>query len=239
VSRRAYPDALADLTRAVELDPKNPDVLLSRAKLHLQMNKRELARADLDRAIGLKPDLAEALGIRAYLKLEAKDLAGAQSDFDAATGNDPVGRLNTAAYFVQAGDYAEGVANLDRWVAANPKHDKLAEALNLRCWARAQGGVELNQALADCDAALKLSRHNPAYLDSRGLVHLRLGQYDASIADYDMALRLRPNVAWSLYGRGLAKQHKGLKAEGDADLKAATAISPDLPEKAKRVGLGT
>jgi tetratricopeptide (TPR) repeat protein len=75
-----------------------------------------------------------------------------------------------------------------------------------------------------------------ALFDSRGLAHLRRGEFDLAIADYDEALRLQPKLAWSLYGRGLARYGKGLTAEGEADLQAAAAIAPDLPAEAKRHG---
>jgi tetratricopeptide (TPR) repeat protein len=74
-------------------------------------------------------------------------------------------------------------------------------------------------------------------LDSRGLVWLRRGEYDRAIADYDEALKARPNSAWSLYGRGLAKLKKGLKAEGEADLGAAARLDPHVPERAKAFGV--
>jgi tetratricopeptide (TPR) repeat protein len=74
-------------------------------------------------------------------------------------------------------------------------------------------------------------------LDSRGLVHLRLGEFDKAIADYDASLAINPKIGWSLYGRGLAKQRKGLTAEGAADIAAATAINPRLPDEVKAHGL--
>lgn len=74
-------------------------------------------------------------------------------------------------------------------------------------------------------------------LDSRGLVHLRLGQNDAAIDDYDEALRRRPKTDWSLYGRGLAKQRMGQRAEGDADIAAALALNPGMSAEFKRYGI--
>jgi len=72
--------------------------------------------------------------------------------------------------------------------------------------------------------------------DSRGLVELRLGQYDRAIADYDAALKLNPRTAWSLYGRGLAKRHKG-DPSAQSDMDAAAAINPELTARAKALGI--
>ena len=112
----------------------------------------------------------------------------------------------------------------------------MAASLNGRCWARAQLGQDLDKALGDCNRALRMIKTS-GFLDSRGLVYLRLGRLDEAIADFDAALAENPKLAWSLYGRGLARLKKGMKAEGDADIKAALAIRPRLAETARRVGL--
>ena len=65
-----------------------------------------------------------------------------------------------------------------------------------------------------------------AFLDSRGLVRLRMGDLDKSIADYDAALKLQPHSAWSLYGRGLAKGKKGL-----------TTVQPRIEDEARKRGI--
>lgn len=66
---------------------------------------------------------------------------------------------------------------------------------------------------------------------------LRLGQYQASIGDYDYALKVNPRIPWSLYGRGVDKLRLGRKADGEADLAAAAALDPRLAETAKGYGV--
>jgi tetratricopeptide (TPR) repeat protein len=69
------------------------------------------------------------------------------------------------------------------------------------------------------------------------LVRLRRGDLDGAIAEFDLALAQQPKHGWALYGRGLAEQRKGLKAQGDADIAAALAIQPKLTEEAQRRGI--
>jgi hypothetical protein len=57
-----------------------------------------------------------------------------------------------------------------------------------------------------------------------------MDQPTRALADFDAALRLVPRSALVLYGRGLAKRKAGDMASGDADLAAATAISPQVWE---------
>jgi len=73
-----------------------------------------------------------------------------------------------------------------------------------------------------------LTRINP--LDSRGLIYLKLGDYDQAIASYDETLKLDPKYADSLYGRGIAKLRKGDTSDGNADIAPAKAIKPDVAE---------
>lgn len=73
--------------------------------------------------------------------------------------------------------------------------------------------------------------------DSRGLVHLRLGNLDKALADYDDALKLDPKFAGAHYGRGLAKIKKGDKAGGDADIAAAIAIKAGIAEEYAKLGV--
>jgi hypothetical protein len=60
-----------------------------------------------------------------------------------------------------------------------------------------------------------------------------------AIADDDAALKLMPASAWSLYGRGLAKQLQGHKAEGDVDIAAAIAIAPRIADEVRKSGIGS
>ncbi len=114
---------------------------------------------------------------------------------------------------------------------------QIPEARNSRCRARALWGHELDKALADCNAAVKARPDTAAFLDSRGLARLRLGDLDKSIADYDASLKLAPRTAWSLYGRGLARLRKGSSADGEADIAAARAIAPHIEDEARKYDL--
>jgi tetratricopeptide (TPR) repeat protein len=177
---------------------------------------------------------------RALVHIGAGDTAAAVADLDAADRIAPkqdAVRLRMADGYVLADRLDQAVAQYDLWIAARDQDVRLAVAMNGRCWARALQGTALDKALADCNAALKLRRDSPDILDSRGLVRLRLGDFDQSIADYDAALKQRPDNAWSLYGRGLARLKKGMSNEGRSDIAAAIAARPDIAEKAAHYGL--
>ena len=239
-ARRDWPHAIADFSRAAELEPTNPRHFLDRARARLANRDGILAMADLDEAIRLKPDQPEALMTRGSLYLELKDEGRARGDFEAAMRLAPADsptRLAVAGAYERARLFETSLTHFDRWIADHPKDLRMDDALNGRCWVRAEWGQQLELGLADCDAALKLRPRTASFLDSRGLVRFRLGQVDEAIADYNAALAIQPKLPWSLYGRGLARLKKGMKAQGEADIAAALALDANLQTRAVQIGL--
>jgi cytochrome c-type biogenesis protein CcmH/NrfG len=74
-------------------------------------------------------------------------------------------------------------------------------------------------------------------LDSLAFAYLRLGQYRQAMDNYDAALKISPNLAESLFGRGTAKFKSGDSTGGATDLKAATAIDPAIATKMAALGV--
>ncbi|HEY2659411.1 MAG TPA: aspartyl protease family protein [Caulobacteraceae bacterium] len=239
-SRREFERAIADFDRACAMAPSEPRYFYERGMARWHNNQPFMAMADLDQTLKLKPDDIQALVSRAELHMSGRDMVAAKTDLDAAA---LVASKEADVRFVLAGLYEHidqlgpALDQYDLWIAAHDGDAQMARALNGRCWVRTLLGRDLDQALVDCNRAIRAVPKTASMLDSRGLVHLRLGQFDKAVADYDAALALQPKIAWSLYGRGLAKQRLGLKAEGQADLDAAAAIESDLPKKAKDYGI--
>lgn len=237
-SRRDYKAALADLDRAIEMDPRNGRYLLERARAQLLAGNRSAAFADFDLAAKVAPTNPEVRLARAESLLGRERTSDALPDLEAVDASLPREddqRLMLAGMFARIDRFDEAISDYDRWIAAHHDDSRQPVALNGRCWARALAGRDLTLALKDCDAALRRIK-SPSYFDSRGLVELRMGDYDRAIADYTSALRLSPRIAWSLYGRGLARRHKNDPAS-QADLAAAAAIDPALASRAQRLGI--
>lgn len=241
-ARHDYDAAIADFTHACELAPTEAGYFYQRGMAHWYNRQADPAMADFDQAIKLKPDEVDALVARASLRAGRHEGAELIStDLEAADRALPTEsdlHMRIGHIYEAAGQPAAAVAQYSKWIDSHPHDDqRLSIAFNARCWTRALADQELHQALADCDAALKMNPNTPAYLDSRGLVYLRQGNYDRAIADYDAALRLRPKIAWSLYGRGVAKVRKGLTAEGQTDIAAAAAVEPGIAGLAAKYGV--
>ena len=239
-SRGDVPGGLADLDQAVKMAPEDVDFLWQRAVLHARMRQPAKAVEDTDRLLKLRPGHVDALLMRAELRRSQDHAADIRSDVDAAAAaavKSADQRLEIAGLYDELEDYQRASDQYSIWIAAHPDDSKRFVALNGRCWALAMTGRELDRALKDCNAALAIRPHTPAFLDSRGLVRVRMGDYAKAIMDYDEALKASPDMAWSHYGRGIAKLRLGQKEAGEADLAKAKALDPKLHERAKKLGI--
>ena len=132
-----------------------------------------------------------------------------------------------AAIFEDQRQYDQAIEEWDEVIRID---DTDTDAWTSRCGARAIVG-QLLEALADCNASLKLKPQDVRTLNNRGLVYLKSGQPENAIADYDAALRLSPRMASSMYGRGLAKIMKGDSTGGNLDLTAARAMKATVADE--------
>jgi tetratricopeptide (TPR) repeat protein/predicted aspartyl protease len=245
-ARRDFQHALEDLTRACELAPTEPDYFFERAKAYAGNRESERALADYDQVIRLKPDHLPALVSRAGLtlaKLEATGrgdpgqvLADLSKASAVAAKEDDV-HLEIGMLYSRMGNFGLAIPQYDVWLDKHPPEGRTPDAYGQRCRARAMLGLELDKALSDCNRAVRGREDVPLFLDSRGMVYLRMGSFDKAIADYDAVLRMQPKNPWALYGRGLAKVRKGDKAGGEADIAAAKASNPRIVTQAVRHGL--
>jgi tetratricopeptide (TPR) repeat protein len=68
------------LTKAINLNPENPELYLDRATARMDQLKYIQALHDLNQAIALDPNFGDAYLYRAYVKRDIKDIAGAVTD---------------------------------------------------------------------------------------------------------------------------------------------------------------
>lgn len=227
--------ALAAYDAAVEAKPSIEAYFLRAMTWERKDNAKALA--DLDAALALNPRFTPARGARALQYTRLKRFDEALADADRALVEDPgnLQALNARVEVYDARDENEKLlVALDTVIPLAEPH---ASLFNLRCWTLATMGRDLDKALGDCKEAVKLSPTVAGYRDSLGMVHLKAGRWDQAIVAYDEALRLKPDLTESLFGRGLARLRKGLKAEGEADLAAARKLDAEVDARYVRYGL--
>lgn len=120
---------------------------------------------------------------------------------------------------------AKQIGEMDRIIALDPQN---VPALNERCYLRAATKADLDAALADCDAAVRLKPRDDTILDSRAFVLYQQGKYQEALAAYDQVLAINARSAPSLLMRGYAKGMLGDSAGKAADIQAAMRAMPDI-----------
>ena len=191
------------------------------------------AISDYGQALRLDPADPDYLNSRAAAYEAKKDIDHALADYNAAIKTSPnsiYAYNNRGAVFQRKGDFARAAADYGEVTRLQPNN---IDAWSARCWVRAISPGQTQQALSDCNAALKIKPDAADVLDTRGFVYLKLGQTDNAIKDYDAALKLDPKLAGSLYGRGLAKTRKGDRNGGAPTWRPPRRSSPTSPRSSR------
>lgn len=238
---RAYPGrerdkAIADYSKAIELNPRYADALVRRATAWRDAGEPHRAIDDYDKLLALDPKDADVLNDRGNAWRALHQIDRALQDYDKAIRLKPnhhIAFFNRGNALMIKGEYQRAIADYDKAIRLNRDYD---QAYIHRCYARAIVG-ELEAALPDCERILSQWSFSADAREVRGFIHLKAGRLDAAIADYDVAIELNPKRAAAFYGRGLARQRKGDAAGGAADIAAARAIKADIAEQMARYGL--
>jgi tetratricopeptide (TPR) repeat protein len=128
--------AIADFTRAIELDPEFVDALTERGRAYSSGGDREKALEDYGRALQLDPNNVEILNDRGSVRLARENLEGAIADFDRAIELDPTftqARINRGNARREKGDLDGAIADWEQALKLEPEHSQAA---------RIQAGIE-------------------------------------------------------------------------------------------------
>jgi tetratricopeptide (TPR) repeat protein len=227
--------AIEDYDALIKLSPK-ADYYIARAELWPASDQAKRS-ADIDAALRLDAHSNKALAYRASVAIDAGRFDSAQADIATLEKADRDSQLVyelRLKLLEKQGRSREALQLVDTYVA---KHPNDAQALNERCWTKATLNIQIETALADCNASLRLKPDSPATLDSRAFAKLKLGATDAAIADYDAALKLAPQLPASLYGRAIAKARKGDEQGARADIAEARKLAPEIDKRFADFGL--
>lgn len=208
----------------------------NRASAYFLTGDQDLALADLNETMQLLPGDARVYGLRGAVRGMKGDIDGAIADFTVSIDGDPSlvdSYTNRGKALSDKGEFERSIPDFDRALKLQPDN---AFALNGRCWSRAVLNVDLDAALADCNAGVEAGGVDLANtLNTRGFVHFRRAEYREAIASYDASLQKNPRAASSYYVRGLSKRALG---EQGADDDIAQALSLEAGVRERYAGYG-
>ena len=218
--------ALADYRALQAAVPAWPGGKYGEIRALMKLGRTAEAQAVVDGMLAESRTDVGALTLHVLLAAQSGQPARALPALDAAVEAAPADftlRSQRAEARIRAGDAA----------GARTDYAVLREAatgdpvlFNNICWSQATLGFDLEQALADCEAALANLAEAEFVIDSRAMVLLHLGRYEEAKADYETALAGAPNQVPSIYGLGLARLALG-DAGGREDVLRARARDID------------
>lgn len=221
---------VAEADRMLAAIPDTSYAYRMRGLGRLRLNELDTALADLDTAARLAPEDAAAFGVRGQVHEARDDDLRAFADYDRAVTLAPQTANWTqlrGSTLIRLGRHADAIADFDRVLEIEPGN---AHAHASHCWARALWEQQLDQALASCDEAIRLSPENSSYYGTRAMAHLKRADLPAALSDFDRTLALDPVSHYARYGRGVVMIRQGRDAEGRAEIATALAADPKMAE---------
>ena len=124
-----FPDALPDLSKSLELEPKSAETWYFRAFCFEKTRNPDNALQDYSKAIDLNPNYVEALVNRGLMYYNRQKTAESIADNSAAllicaAELKPMVLVNRANAFLQAGKLAEALSDASQALAINPNYPR-------------------------------------------------------------------------------------------------------------------
>jgi tetratricopeptide (TPR) repeat protein/membrane protease YdiL (CAAX protease family) len=225
--RADYKTAIAEYSKALELEPADAKFLLGRARAEYQDSEFGAALQDLDEVLRREPANVEAYDTRAlaYYGTGIYELAVADANEAVRRAPEKSDPYDTRAYlFEERRQYDKAAADLSAAIKySNPSDADLyrrrgTDYLNLS---------DYDHAIADLTEVAKLDGEHSATLIARASAYLGKQQDDRAIADLTRALQIDPK-AWKAYlDRATAYQNRRQYNLAIADLTRAMEAAPD------------
>jgi tetratricopeptide (TPR) repeat protein len=206
--RNEYNNALADFTRAIELNPGRHWAIANRGFTYLLVDQYGKALTDLTKAIELNPKYDWAIANRGATYRLMGRYNDALTDFTKAIELNPKydwAIANRGETYRLMGRYNDALTDFTKAIELNPKYD----------WAIAsrgqtyQGMGRYDDALTDFTNAIELNPKLDWAIADRGKTYRLMGRYDDALTDFTNAIELDPKSGWEYYQIGLLELTQG------------------------------
>ncbi len=215
---KRYDEAFALLERALKLDPDSVGPLVERARVYEMREDLEAALRDLNEADRRDPGNPVVLLLRANLYREMEDDDKAMADVDKVLRMRPgleMAMRFRAGLLADQGDYGEAIRQIEELLKKAP--DDVETRIQLAYLYSLDRKHE--KTIEIFSEILRKDPGNWAALRGRGDTYLGTGKHAEAIADYEKALKLRPddsgilnNFAWVLATSPVEKLRSGKRA---------------------------
>lgn len=204
-----YPRAIESLGKAIEIAPWDPDLRMMRADCHKQMGDYISAISDIKPTTKLISDNTGAYLQLSELHYDMGELEDALREIRECLKLDPdhkecfpfykkMKKLNkqmtTAQDLINRGEYEEALSKLKQALKTESRIPSLVGALRRQmchCHLKLQNP---NDAIRQCNEALKLDENDVDALCDRAEANILNEQYDEAVNDYQKAKNINENL---------------------------------------------
>jgi tetratricopeptide (TPR) repeat protein len=222
-ARKDLAAATLDYTEAIRLNPQHVAAQINRAEALAAQHRTRDAIAAYDEAVKLFPNLLVAHNNRGNLRQSTGDLDGAIVDFTRALQIDPkfgVGYINRGHCLARQNSPQAAEGDFTEALRQTMDAPMQGVAYRFRAVARlSQGNVE--GALADYAAALKLNPKDATLYEERGCARFFAKDFSGAAGDFAKAIEMNPQLVRLVPWQATALARNGKTAEARAALDAA------------------
>ena len=223
----AYEQAIADYTKAIELDPPNLTLpYMERARTYYEQGAYEQAFADYDKVIELSPGYKWAYYNRGNAYADMGNPEQAILDYSQAIELDPDISdfyFKRGLAYAYANDLEHAIADYTKAIGIAPND---AMAYNNRGYAYEKSG-NLEQAIADYTKAIEIAPDFAMAYNNRGIAYERSDNPEQAFSDYSKAIEFDPNFALAYNNRGYIYARSGNLEQAIADYTKAIELNPN------------
>ena len=222
-SLKDYKGAMADYSRAIDLDTTNITAWLRRAVIRHVLLQTSASQDDLAVAYRLTPRDAATYVYRAQVKIRFSAFFGALGDYREAL---KLGLSKSDKYevYTQMGD-AEFQTGNDSAAAADFSLAVGLDSTKARAYSmRAEVSMKqrnISAAIRDYSRAIQLDGHDPISYVHRGIAWMKISDTQAAMTDFNTAILIDAKCKVAYFNRGVLRQDLGQKEDACADFKMA------------------
>ena len=217
--------AIADFTRAIELQPADTWAFRHRGRTYWLTERLDEAVADFTRAIELDPADAWAFGPRGEIYRFMERYHEALADLNRAIELEPADAWTIAIRGQIHEDierYDEALADFTRAIELDPANATAFGHRGQIYWLMERH----DEALADLNRAVELEPADAWVTTVRGHTYRLMERYDEALADFTRAIELDHDYAWAIAERSRAYLATGRKDEALTDITYAIELEP-------------
>ena len=180
-----YDTAIADFTKAIELNPDDHEAYNNRGSVYAKLEKYDTAIADFTKAIELNPDDHEVYNNRGNAYADLKKYDTAIADYTTAIELKPD---DHKAYYNRGFAYY----SLKKYDTAIADFNKSIEIMPNNYHPYAFRDVAYRNLVEDYTTAIEIKPDDHESYYNRGSVYAKLEKYEQAIADIEHVFKLRP-----------------------------------------------